>query len=78
LFSGLVRIVCCWWVFGFGAYALHGLGEGAAVVIAALGALGINRVWREQQRQDRARQHREAVIADEELRLAVRERQAKP
>lgn len=76
--AGLLRLLCCFWVFGYGAYALSGLGDGPAVVIAALVALGINHVWREQQRERFAREHREAVIADEELRLEVRERRAKP
>jgi hypothetical protein len=34
----------------------------------------VKRVWREQQRQRQMREHRESVIADEKLRLAVRER----
>ncbi len=34
----------------------------------------VKRVWREQQRQRQMREHRESVIADEKLRLVVRER----
>lgn len=76
--SSLVRLVCVFWVFGWGAWALSGLGDAPAVVIAALVALGINRVWREQQQQARAAQHRQNVIEDEDLRLEVRERRSKP
>jgi hypothetical protein len=76
--SGLVRLLCCFWVFGYGAYALHGVGTGGATVIAGLVALSLNHVWREQQREHAAREHREAVEADEALRLHVREQQGQP
>ena len=76
MFAGLTRILSCMLLFGFGAEALGGGAVG--VIGSAIVALGANYLWREQQRADAARVHRESVIADEELRLAVRERQAKP
>lgn len=74
MFSGLVRLLCVFWVFGYGAYALGGGAVG--VIVAAIVALGVNYLWREQQRQRFAREHRDAVIADEDLRLEVRQRRA--
>lgn len=68
---GLTRIICVWLLFGMGAEALHGLGEGAAVIFSAIMALAVNRMWRDQQRKDLAREHREAVEADEKLRIAL-------
>lgn len=73
---GITRIICVWLLFGMGAQALHGIGAGAAVVLSAIIAFAINRVWREQQRKDLAREHREAIQADEELRADVRLRLA--
>lgn len=73
---GVTRILCVWLLFGIGAQALHGIGEGAAVVLSAIVALAINRAWRDQQRKDLAREHREAVEAEEELRGQVRARLA--
>ncbi len=74
--SGLLRLLAVFWVFGWGAYALGGGFVGVAA--AAVVAIAINRLWRFQQNEDRLREHREQVIADEELKLEVRERQAKP
>ncbi len=76
--AGLLRLFSVWIIFGLGAEALHGLGEGAAVILSAIVALAINRVWRQQQHADARRQHAEDVEADEQLRLAIRERQAQP
>jgi hypothetical protein len=73
---GITRIICVWLLFGMGAEALHGLGEGVAVILSAIMALAVNRMWRDQQRKDLAREHREAVEADEELRAQVRARLA--
>ena len=68
---GLTRIICVWLLFGMGAEALHGLGEGVAVILSAIVALAVNRMWRDQQRKQLAREHREAVEADEKLRIAL-------
>ena len=72
---GLVRIMSCLLLFGMGAQTLGGGAVG--VIGSAIVALGANHLWREQQRADATRVHREAVEADEELRLAVRERRSK-
>jgi hypothetical protein len=72
--AGLLRILSCMLLFGMGAEALHGLGEGAAVIVSGIVAIGINRVWKAQQHADARQQHREDVIADEQLRLEVRHR----
>lgn len=71
---GLTRIVCMWVIFGLGASALHGLGEGAAVILSAIVALAINYAWRDQQRKQLAREHREAIEADTEVRIATAQR----
>ncbi len=72
MFGGLVRILSCLLLFGLGAEALGGGAFG--VTASAVVAFGANYLWREQQRSDRLRLHREDVIADEQLRLDVRER----
>lgn len=76
MFSGLVRLLCVFWVFGYGAYALGGGAVG--VIVAAIIALAINRVWKQQQHADSRRQHVEDVEADEALRLKVREQRSRP
>ncbi len=63
-----------WVIFGLGASALHGLGEGAAVILSAIVALAINHAWRDQQRKQLAREHREAIEADTEVRIATAQR----
>jgi hypothetical protein len=72
----LLRILACLLLFGLGAEALGGGTLG--VIGSAIVALAINRYWKAQQHADARQRHREDVIADEQLRLAVRERQAKP
>ncbi len=72
----LTRVFCCLILFGWGAEALGGGAVGVGISGAI--ALGASYLWREQQRQQRAQRHREAVIADEDLRLEVRERRARP
>ena len=70
--GALIRIITCAWVFGYGAFAL---GHGAlGLIVAGVVALFLNNVWKEQQRQTAMRQHRENVIADEQLRLDVQHR----
>jgi hypothetical protein len=76
MFSGLVRILSCLVLFGIGAEALGGGDIG--LIGSAIVALAINHYWKAQQHADARQQHREDVIADEQLRLEVRERQAKP
>jgi hypothetical protein len=72
---GLVRILSCLLLFGLSAQALGGGTVG--VIGSAIVAPGANHLWHEQQRADATRVHREAVEADEDLRLAVRERRSK-
>lgn len=74
--GALVRILSWLLLFGIGAQALGGGDVG--VIGSAIVALAVNRAWRQQQHADARRQHAEDVIADEQLRLAVRERQSKP
>jgi hypothetical protein len=74
MMGGLARILSCLLLFGLGCEALHPLGEGAAVLASGVVALAINRAWRAQRHTDARRQHAQDVIADEELRLAVRDR----
>jgi hypothetical protein len=74
--SGLLRTFSCLMIFGWGAQALGGGGVG--VILSAIVALAANHLWRQGQQQRHIREHREYVIADEELRLHVREQQAKP
>lgn len=70
--GALVRILACAWVFGYGSFAL---GHGAlGLVAAAIVALFINAYWKNQQHETSLRQHREDVIADEQLRLDVQHR----
>lgn len=71
MLAGLTRVLSCLLLFGLGAEALGGGAVG--VIGSAVVALGINHVWREQQHTDARRRHAEDVIADEELRLAVRD-----
>lgn len=72
----MVRILSLLILFGLGAEALGGGPVG--VIVSAAISLFLNRVWKEQERRQLERAHREAVIADEDLRLEVRERRAKP
>lgn len=76
MFGGFWRIVFCLLLFGMGASAVRGWGapEGVAVVLSGIVALGANYAWREQQRRDLAREHREAVEADTETRIATAQR----
>jgi len=77
--GGLVRILSCLILFGIGAQALGGGDVG--VILSAIVALAINRVWKSQQHADARRQHQEDVIADEHLRAdvrALRQRPAEP
>jgi hypothetical protein len=60
--GGLLRILSCLILFGMGAEALHGLGEGAAVILSGIIAIGIDRVWKAQQHADARQQHREDVV----------------
>lgn len=77
MFAGLGRLIACWLLFGVGAEALTpSLGNTLAVIASAAIAIYLNTVWKDQQRQRFAREHREAVIADEELRRQVRSRRA--
>ncbi|MHB1538693.1 MAG: hypothetical protein ACYCUM_13675 [Solirubrobacteraceae bacterium] len=71
---GFWRIVFCLLLFGLGCEALHGLGEGVAVVLSGIVALAGNYLWREQQRKQLAREHREQVEADTETRIATAQR----
>jgi hypothetical protein len=71
MFGGLVRILSCLILFGIGAEALGGGDVG--VILSAIVALAINRVWRQQQHLDARRRHQEDVVADENLRADVRE-----
>lgn len=77
LLAGFGRAVTCWVLFVLGVAALQRLGIGA-VIVSGVGAVAINRVWRRQQLERLRRRHREAVIADEEPRIAVQESQQKP
>jgi len=72
MFGGLVRILSCLILFGIGAEALGGGDVG--LIVSGLVALAISRAWRNQQRADARQQHAQDVIADEQLRLEVRER----
>jgi hypothetical protein len=72
--AGFVRICCCLLLFGVGAEALGGGDVG--LIGSAIVAFAVNRVWREQQREQARAEHRRDVIADEELRADVRERRA--
>jgi hypothetical protein len=72
MMAGLVRILSCLLLFGIGAEALGGGDVG--VIGSALVALGANHAWKAQQRADARREHARDVIADEQLRLEVRER----
>jgi len=75
MFGGLVRILSCLILFGLGAEALTpAIGNTPAVIVSAIIALALDRVWKLQQHADARQQHREDVIADEQLRLEVRER----
>ncbi len=76
MFGGLTRLLSCYFLFGVGAEALGGGDLG--IIGSAVVAIGINHVWREQQRVEARRAHREDVEADERLRLHVREQRAKP
>jgi hypothetical protein len=71
MMAGLVRILSCLLLFGIGAEALGGGDVG--VILSAIVALAINRVWRQQQHLDARRRHQEDVVADENLRADVRE-----
>jgi hypothetical protein len=68
MMGGLVRIGSCLLLWGIGAQALGGGPVG--VVVSAVVAFSVNRLWRLQQAADR----RAAIVADEQLRLEVRER----
>lgn len=74
--AGAGRVLACWMIFGYLAWQVHaaGLPEAVAVVVAAIVAFGLNRAWRQKQRQRLLREHREEVVADEQLRAEVRER----
>ncbi len=75
MFSGLTRLLCCYLLFGLGAAGLAPVvGDTPAVILSAIVALAVNRVWRQQQHADARREHARDVIADEQLRLEVRER----
>lgn len=72
----MIRIFSCLLLFGVGAQALGGGTFG--VIVSGIVALTANHAWKRQQQVERAAQHRQSVIADEDLRLEVRERRAKP
>lgn len=72
-----MRIIICLLIFGWIVHEARGAGA-AAILLAGLVALGVNRLWRRQQHAEALITHREEVIADEDLRLAVRERRARP
>jgi hypothetical protein len=65
----MTRVLCCLLLFGLGAEALGG---GAVGVILSGGiSLWLNHRWKEQERRDRLRVHRERIIDDERVRLQV-------
>ena len=71
--GALVRIlICVFFVWIFGAYALGG--GPVALIATGILALFVNAYWRDQQRQRWEQQHRDRVIADEQLRLDVQHR----
>ncbi|HXW58938.1 MAG TPA: hypothetical protein VEJ23_05615 [Solirubrobacteraceae bacterium] len=74
--GGFTRVLCCVLLFGLGAEALGGGAVG--LVASAIVALGVNYLWRKQQQERLLREHRERIEADEDLRLAVRERRLRP
>lgn len=72
----MIRVLSCLLLFGVGAQAL---GSGTfGVIVSGIVALAANHAWKLQQQAERAAQHRQKVIADEDLRLKVRERRARP
>ena len=71
--GGLVRIlVCVFFVWLYGGYALGG--GTVALIATGILALFVNAYWRDQQRQHWEREHRDRVVADEQLRLDVQHR----
>jgi hypothetical protein len=72
----MIRVLSCLLLFDVGAQALGGGAFG--VIVSGIVALAANRAWKRQQQAERAARHRQSVIADEDLRLEVRERRAKP
>jgi hypothetical protein len=75
--SAFVRIIVCLWVFGYGSYALHGIGA-LGLIVAGFVALWINHAWKTQQHTQELRAHRQTVIADEDLRAEIRQRRENP
>lgn len=68
----MIRVLVCLLMFGLGAQALGGGAFG--VILSGAIALAINWKWKQVKEGER----RQRVIDDEDLRLQVRERRAKP
>lgn len=69
----MIRVlVCVFFVWGYGAYALGG--GPVALIATGILALAVNWKWK----QVKAEERRQRVIDDEDLRLQVRERRTKP